>query len=149
MAKVKKSTTKDARVGVVKDWANDIATEDNDLIYLRKKNGILYVMKPEVHTAGTWERLDPTDEPIISDVHGKTLEEKLGNPNAKIVDAATPVVEVKKEKPKPFPKIATGWYQDSVANLFKYEGKGIWDTPEKDWEKLLNLADSGTLEFIG
>lgn len=138
-----------AQIKTVKEWANSIATEDNDIVQIRKKNGIIYVMKTEVCRSSTWERLDPADEPVIVDVHGKNLEEKLGNSDAEIVDATTLSEKVKKVKPKPIPKITTGWYQDSMANLFKYEGKGIWDTPEKDWEKLLNLADSGTLEYIG
>lgn len=135
-----------SQVDVVKKWANSIATADNDMIYIRKKNGILYSMKAEVHTTGTWERLDPKDEPVITDVHGKNLEEKLGNPEAKIVDATT--AEVKKEEPV-IPNIPVGWYQDKVANLYRYEGVGSWDAPPKEWSKLLNLAESGTLEYIG
>lgn len=130
-------------IDTVKSWANKIATEDNDMIYLRKKNGILYVLKAEVHTSGTWSRLDPKDEPVILDGHGKALEEKLGN-----VDAAIVTKEVI-EEPKVIPAIPIGWYQDSGANLFKYNGLGEWDTDARQWEKLLKLADSGNLEFIG
>jgi hypothetical protein len=140
------ASTVDLTTEFVKSWANKIATEDNDMIYLRKKNGILYVMKAEVHTSGKWERLDPKDEPVIIDMHGKNLEEKLGN-----VDAAISAKETKEvvEEPKVIPEIPIGWYQDDTANLFKYNGLGEWDTDAKQWEKLLKLADSGTLEFIG
>lgn len=135
-------------IDVVKGWANGIATADNDIIQIRKKNGILYAMKTEVCKTGKWERLDPKDEPVFTDMHGRNLEDKLGNPEAKVVDATTvvaePVIEVKK-----IPEIELGWYQDKAANLYKYLGKGIWDTPMKEWEKLLNSAVSGTLEFIG
>lgn len=130
-------------VDAVKDWANAIATEDNDMVYLRKKNGILYAMKVVVHGEGKWERLDPRDTPVITDMHGKNLEEKLGNGDAAIVTEEV-VVEEKK-----LPAIKVGWYQDNVANLYKYNGDGTWDTDTKQWEKLLKLADSGSLEFIG
>lgn len=125
----------------VKNWANKIATADNDMIYLRKKNGILYAMKVEPHLSGTWEQLDVLDVPVVTDIHGKNLVEALGGVASEI--------KAEEVKPKPIPKIALGWYQDSNANLYKYVGKGSWDAPEKDWEKLLNLADSGTLEFLG
>lgn len=127
----------------VKIWANKIATDDNDIVQLRKKNGILYVMKVQAHTSNKWEQLDPIDIPVVTDMHGEHLARSVGNlPDV----VAQPI---KPAKPKPIPKIALGWYQDAQANLFKYEGKGVWDAAEKDWEKLLNLADSGTLEFLG
>lgn len=124
----------------VKNWANKIATDDNDMIYLRKKNGILYVMKVEPHFGGKWEQLDSLDFPVISDEHGKKLVESLANLREELVTPA---------EPKPIPKIELGWYQDANANLYKYTGQGIWDAPMSSWEKLLNLADSGTLEFLG
>lgn len=127
----------------VKIWANKIAVDDNDMIYLRKKNGILYAMKVKAHEANTWEQLDPLDVPVVVDIHGEALARAVGNlPDSTIEALKTP-------KRKSIPKIALGWYQDDQANLFKYEGKGVWDTLEKDWEKLLNLADSGMLEYIG
>lgn len=141
------ASTVDLTTEFVKSWANKIATEDNDMIYLRKKNGILYVMKAEVHTSGTWNRLDPKDEPVIIDVHGKTLEEKLGNPDAKIVDATT--VEVKPEEPVIL-NAPIGWYQDEKADLFYYEGEGHWrEVDLKTNKKLTEMVLAGTLEFIG
>ena len=135
-------------VNAVKKWANEIATEDNDMIYLRKKNGILYVLKAEVHTSGTWSRLDPADEPVIIDIHGKTLEEKLGNPDAKIVDATTATEIV--EEQRVIPDIQIGWHQDQQANLYYYEGEGHWrEVDLKTNKKLTEAVVAGTLEFIG
>lgn len=135
-----------AQIKTVKDWANSIATEDNDMIYLRKKNGILYAMKVEVHSTGTWTRLDPKDEPVIVDVHGKNLEEKLGNSDAKVVDAA---IAKQEEEAKIDTGFADGWYQDEGANLYKYLGTGSWDAPESSWVKLTKSVHAGTLEYIG
>ena len=134
-----------SRVASVKSWANSIATEDNDMIYLRKKNGILYVMKAEVNATGKWERLDPKDEPVIIDVHGKNLEQKLGN-DAKVVDAA---IAKQEEEAKIDTGFADGWYQDDGANLYKYLGAGSWDAPESSWIKLTKSVHAGTLEYIG
>jgi len=134
-------------IDAVKSWANKIATEDNDIIQIRKKNGILYVMKAEVCMPATWYRLDPKDEPVITDVHGKILEEKLGNPNAEIVDATT--VEVKPEEPVVL-NAPVGWYQDEKAELFYYEGEGHWrEVDLKTNKKLTEAVVSGSLEYIG
>lgn len=126
----------------VKIWANKIATDDNDMIYLRKKNGILYVMKVQPHLSGKWEQLNPSDVPVASDEHGKKLIESLS-------DLRDELVETKEQRLKPIPKIDLGWYQDANANLFRYNGTGMWDAPMEEWGKLLNLADSGMLEFLG
>lgn len=134
-----------AQTKAIKDWANSVATDDNDMIYLRKKNGILYVMKVEVHTTGKWERLDPKDEPVIVDTHGKNLEEKLGN-DAKVVDAA---IAKQEEEAKIDVSFKEGWYQDNVANLYKHFGAGSWDAPESSWIKLTKSVHAGTLDFIG
>lgn len=130
----------DVEIEFVNQWANKIATEDNDMIYLRKKNGIMYVMKAEPHKAGKWEKLDPKATPVYVDPHGLKLAPEL----------APEGVEVPAEKEmKPIPNIPLGWYQDEKANLYYYSGTGIWDTDMKDWGKLLNKAESGELEYLG
>lgn len=128
-------------ITAIESWANGLAVKDNDMIYLRKKNGIMYVMKIEPHVSGTWEKLNPLATPIITDEHGAKLEAVS---LADLRDELVAPVE-----PKPIPKIDLGWYQDANANLYKYTGQGIWDAPMSSWEKLLNLAESGTLEFLG
>jgi hypothetical protein len=135
-SKIKKTPT------AIKTWANSIAVNDNDMVYLRKKNGIMYVMKVEPHLSGIWEKLDPTDIPVISDIHGAKLEDRVAD------FVANP--EIEEKNIRPIPNIPLGWYQDSQANLYKYEGMGVWDSTElSTWSKLLNMVESGTLEFIG
>lgn len=137
----------DAERLYVKEWANKIAVADNDIIQLRKKNGIIYVMKIEPFASNTWSRLDPLDEPVFTDQHGVTLESSIGNlPAGTGLGHLSPEVEAASE---PIPEISEGWYQDDKANLYKYEGLGSWDAPMKEWRNLLKLADSGMLEYIG
>jgi hypothetical protein len=137
----KVSTRPKKASAAVKLWANALATKDNDIIQLRKKNGILYVMKVIPHRSGTWEKLDPTDVAVVTDQYGAKLED------VSLADLREELVAPK--EPKPIPSIPLGWYQDNGANLYKYLGKGIWDAPIDIWEKLLNLAESDTLEFLG
>jgi hypothetical protein len=132
-------------INTVKAWANDIATVDNDIIQLRKKNGILYVMKVVPHTSNSWEKLDPKDVPVITDVHGAKLED---------VDLAILrdelVLRVEPEEIKPIPYMEIGWYQDQKADLFYYEGEGHWrEVDLKTNKKLTEMVITGTLEFIG
>lgn len=125
-------------------WADNVAANDNDMIYLRKKNGIMYVMKVEPHRSGTWEKLDPSAVAVISDVHGAKLEDVT---LASLRDELVPPTE---KEYKPIPNIPLGWYQDDKANLYKYEGAAVWEGADmKEWGKLLNMAEAGILEFIG
>jgi hypothetical protein len=132
-------------IDAVKSWANKIATDDNDMIQLRKKNGILYVMKVVPHRSNKWEKLDPKDVAVITDVPGAKLED---------VDLATLrdelVLRVEPEEAKPVPHMELGWYQDSKADLFYYEGEGHWrEVDLKTNKKLTESVVTGTLEFIG
>jgi len=130
----------DTEIKTVDAWANSIAVNDNDMLYLRKKNGIMYVMKTEPHVSGEWKQLDPTAIPRYVDPHGLKLAPEL----------APEGVEVPAEKEmKPIPNIPLGWYQDDKANLYYYSGTGIWDTDMKEWGKLLNKAEAGELEYLG
>lgn len=130
-------------IDAVNSWANKIATEDNDLIYLRKKNGIIYVMKTEVHKSGKWEKLDPKAVPVITDVHGAKLED------ADLTTLGKQLV-VAEEAQEPVPNMEIGWYQDQKADLFYYEGEGHWrEVDLKTNKKLTQSVVSGELEFIG
>lgn len=130
-------------VDAVNSWANKIATADNDIIQLRKKNGIIYVMKTEVCKPGKWEKLDPKAVPVITDEHGARLEDK---------SLATLGVEavIVEEELAPVPAMEIGWYQDQKADLFYYEGEGHWrEVDLKTNKKLTEAVVAGTLEFIG
>lgn len=134
---------KDLTTEFVNSWANKIATEDNDIIQLRKKNGIIYVMKTEVCRPGKWEKLDPKAVPVITDEHGARLEDKT----LATLGAEATVVE---EDLAPIPPMEIGWYQDDKADLFYYEGEGHWrEVDLKTNKKLTEAVVSGTLEFIG
>lgn len=126
----------------VDSWANDIATLDNDIIQLRKKNGIIYVMKVEPHTAGKWEKLDPTATPVVTDPHGAKLEEvTLAMLRDQLVAA--------EEETKLIPQMNIGWYQDQKADLYYYEGEGHWREVDLKTNKMLtDFVVSGTLEYI-
>ena len=113
------TSTPDLTTAFVDNWANKIATEDNDIIQLRKKNGIIYVMKVEPHRSGKWEKLDPKAVPVIVDEHGARLEDKS------LAELRDELV-VANEPPAPIPHMEIGWYQDQKADLFYYEGEGHW-----------------------
>lgn len=132
----------ESSITTVNDWANSIATDDNDIIQLRKKNGIIYVMKVKPHASNAWEKLDPKATPVVTDHHGAKLED---------VDLATLRDElVLPPEAKPIPHMEIGWYQDQKANLFYYEGEGHWrEVDLKTNKKLTEAVVSGTLEFIG
>lgn len=134
---------KDLTTEFVNSWANKIATADNDIIQLRKKNGIIYVMKTEVNKPGKWEKLDPKAVPVITDEHGARLEDKtLATLGAEVI--------VAEEELAPIPPMEIGWYQDQKADLFYYEGEGHWrEVDLKTNKKLTEAVVAGTLEFIG
>lgn len=129
-------------IDAVNSWANKLATDDNDMIYLRKKNGIVYVMKTEVCKAGKWEKLDPKAVPVVTDEHGARLEDKiLSTVSSEHVTAV--------EEPTPTPHMEIGWYQDQKADLFYYEGEGHWrEVDLKTNKKLTEAVVAGTLEYI-
>lgn len=130
-------------IDAVNSWANKIATEDNDIIQLRKKNGIIYVMKVKPHHAGKWEKLDPKAVPVVTDEHGARLEDKS------LADLRDELVAVE-EAPAPIPHMEIGWYQDQKADLFYYEGEGHWrEVDLKTNKKLTEAVVAGTLEYIG
>jgi hypothetical protein len=130
----------DTEIKIVDGWANSIAVNDNDLIYLRKKNGIIYAMKVEPHLSGKWKQLDPTAKPVYVDEHGLKLAPEL---------AATAVKTVEEVELKPIPNLTLGWYQDDKANLYKYLGGGVWDSEIGLFGKLLVKAEAGELEYLG
>ena len=137
------ASTPDLTTAFVDNWANKIATEDNDIIQLRKKNGIIYVMKVVPHFGGKWEKLDPKAVPVIVDEHGARLEDKS------LADLRDELVAVE-EAPAPIPHMEIGWYQDQKADLFYYEGEGHWrEVDLKTNKKLTESVVAGTLEFIG
>jgi hypothetical protein len=130
----------DTEIKIVDHWASSILVDDNDIVYLRKKNGITYVMKVEPHVANKWEQLDPTAKPVYVDQHGLKLAPEL----------APEGVEVPVEKElKPIPNLTLGWYQDDKANLYKYLGGGVWDSEINLFGKLLVKAEAGELEYLG
>jgi hypothetical protein len=132
-------------IKAIKSWANDIATKDNDMIYLRKKNGIMYVMKVEPHLSGKWEKLDPTDVAVVTDVHGAKLEDvTLASLRDELFMPTEP------EEASPVPHMEVGWYQDEKAELSYYEGEGHWrEVDLKTNKKLTEMVITGTLKFIG
>lgn len=124
-------------INTVKAWANRIATDDNDMIQLRKKNGIIYVMKVAHHKSNKWEKLDPTDVAVITDVHGAKLED---------VDLATLRAElgsvgekIEIQEPESY---EIGWYQDSKGDLYQFDGETwLGNVPSK--------KETNHLEFLG
>jgi hypothetical protein len=139
------SPAADLTIKFVDSWSHGIATDDNDIIQLRKKNGIIYVMKVEPHRSGKWEKLDPKAVPVVTDEHGARLEDKsLAELRAELVAPTEP------EEAKPIPHMELGWYQDAKADLFYYEGEGHWrEVDLKTNKKLTEAVVAGTLEFIG
>lgn len=130
-------------IDAVNSWANKIATDDNDIIQLRKKNGIIYVMKVKPHHTGKWEKLDPKAVPVVTDEHGARLEDKT------LAELRDELVAVE-ETPAPTPHMEIGWYQDQKADLFYYEGEGHWrEVDLKTNKKLTEAVVAGTLEYIG
>lgn len=139
-----RSTTKiPTAIDAVNSWANKLTPNDNDMIYLRKKNGIIYVLEARPHTAGTWEKLDPTAVAVVTDEHGAKLEDlSLATLRDKLISS--------EEEAKPVPPMEIGWYQDQKADLFYYEGEGHWrEVDLKTNKKLTEAVVAGTLEFIG
>jgi hypothetical protein len=137
------ASTVDLTTEFVNSWANKLAPNDNDIIQLRKKNGIIYAMKVEPHANNKWEKLDPKAIPVVTDIHGAKLED---------VDLATLRNElIPSEEPSiPIPHMEIGWYQDNKADLFYYEGEGHWrEVDLKTNKKLTEMVVAGTLEFIG
>lgn len=129
-------------VDVVDAWANSVATNDNDIIQLRKKNGIIYMMKIEPFTKGKWEKLNPKSIPVIIDEHGAKLENATLAEIPKLINAYL--------EPKPIPQIDLGWYQDEKTDLFYYEGENVWrGIDPMRCTVLTDYAVSGKLEFIG
>lgn len=63
--------------------------------------------------------------------------------------ASSPVATfgtISDEEPEP----TVGWYQDEKAELFYYQGRGVWkDTEYSKSPVLTKKALSGTLEFLG
>lgn len=115
-------------IDTINSWANKIATDDNDLIYLRKKNGIIYVMKTEVCRTGKWEKLDPKAVPMITDEHGARLEGKVA-PSAGL-GAFSIEEEIAIQEPEQY---ENGWYQDAKGNLHQYlDGKWASGAPSID-----------------
>jgi len=130
-------------IDAVNSWANKLATDDNDMIYLRKKNGIIYAMNVKPHTTGVWEKLDPKAVPVITDEHGAKLEDVS-------LAALRDQLIASEEEPKPIPHMELGWYQDQKADLFYYEGEGHWrEVDLKTNKKLTEAVVAGTLEYIG
>lgn len=139
------STLKSPTIDIVNSWAASIATDDNDLVYLRKKNGIIYVMKPAPHTSGIWEKLDPDAVPVITDIHGAKLEDGSMDVLRDKLIISDETIEI-----QPTPTINIGWYQDQKAELFYYEGEGHWrEVDLKTNKKLTEMVSADTLEFIG
>ena len=130
-------------IDAVNSWANKLTPSDNDMIYLRKKNGIIYVLEARPHTSGRWEKLDPAAVAVVTDEHGAKLEdETLATLRDKLITS--------EEEVKPVPQMEIGWYQDEKADLFYYEGEGHWrEVDLKTNKKLTEAVVTGTLEFIG
>lgn len=122
---------KSSRLDAVNEWARETLTEENQMIYLRLKDGII-----------TWIKAND----MMADKKWTPLRESDLNA---AISLASGDARVKPEvEPEPIPLIAIGWYQDSLGNLHKHLGSGEWDSPASTWKQLTKLADAGTLEYI-
>lgn len=116
-------------------WAASKLPNDNDVIYIRRKNDRLFWTKGNKVGGTEWREINGTG------ILPTGLKQEIIDID-NVVQA--PVEEVV------IPEIATGWYQDSKGELYQYKGEGEWDLPNKkvSKENAMKMALNDELEFL-
>jgi hypothetical protein len=115
-------------------WAASKLPNDNDVIYIRRKNDRLFWIEGNNMGGNSWKEIDgsavlPTGlkQQIIEGPDGQSIVEDVVTTH-----------------------IPSGWYQDASANLYLHEGLGQWaDVSNTQGKKLTALAESGKMEYLG
>lgn len=128
------TTSAPTPVESIASWAADKLPNDNDVIYIRRKNDRLFWTEGNKIGGTSWREINGTG----------VLPTGLKQEIVEIGEAAPPVDEVIKTY------IPSGWYQDISANLFKHEGAGVWvDASNTLAKKLTKSAEAGEMEYLG
>lgn len=118
----------------ITEWAASKLPNDNDVIYIRRKNDRLFWCEGNKMGGVTWREINGTG------ILPTGLKQE-------IVEGSESVPVVEEEIATHIP---SGWYQDSSANLFKHEGAGVWaDTSNTQAKKLTKSAEAGEMEYLG
>lgn len=128
-------------IDAVKSWANKILKEENDMLYMRRKNGVItWVVANRMMGETKWEQLDPADVPTVVGIDGKVIAPA-------VVEETAEELEFKKI----LADIPSGWYQDTAAELHHYLGNGDWESvPSNTLKKKMNQALlNGSLDYLG
>lgn len=129
------SSDPDPAVESIAGWAARKLPNDNDVIYIRRKDDRLFWCEGNKMGGVTWQEINGTG------VLPTGLKQSIVEGDSSVspaIEEATPTY------------IPAGWYQDSSANLFKHEGAGVWtDTSNTQAKKLTKSAEAGEMEYLG
>ncbi len=121
-------------VDSIAGWAAGKLPNDNDVIYIRRKNDRLFWCEGNKMRGVTWREINGTGV-LPTGLKKEIVEGGQDNPVVEEVIAT---------------HIPSGWYQDTSANLFKHEGDGVWmDTSNTLAKKLTKSAEAGEMEYLG
>lgn len=129
------TTTPDPAVESITGWAAGKLPNDNDVIYIRRKNDRLFWTEGNKMGGTSWREINGTG----------ILPTGLKQEIVDIDNVAIPVEVIAT------PEIETGWYQDDKGDLYEYKGSGEWNLPrgKTSSKGLAELALTGELEFLG
>ena len=130
-----------SELDVVTGWARKTLVNENDMIYMRLKDGVITWINANQMNGGVkgsgWTQLDPNEVP-----------NSVSNPMLVGPDAPSPEAL---EFAAKLEQVPSGWYQDTASELYKYLGGGDWDSVDSNTKKkkLNQELVSGQLDYLG
>lgn len=115
-------------------WAASKLPNDNDVIYIRRKDDRLFWCEGNKMGGVSWREINGTGV-LPTGLKQNIIEGEEVSPPVEEVIAT---------------HIPSGWYQDISANLYKHEGDGVWmDASNTLAKKLTKSAEAGEMEYLG
>jgi hypothetical protein len=119
----------------VVSWAGPLLPHDNDMLYVRRKEGKLYYLIANDYGGGSkWVEIAGSSTLPVGKAAGKESRE------------AEVTVEIIEDE---LPDFDYGWYQDPSANLYQYDSDGWVGVATTLAKKLNKMTEDGKMEYLG
>lgn len=129
------TTTTVTKTPAIAVWANPLLPNDNDMLYIRRKDGKLYYLKAnDFGGSSSWVEIEGSSTLAVGKAAGKVAPE---------AEVSVTIIEDE------LPDFEYGWYQDPEAHLFQYNSEGWVGVTDAISKRLNKMTEEGKMEYLG
>lgn len=129
------TTTTVTKTPAIAVWAKSLLPNDNDMLYIRRKDGKLYYLKAnDFGGSSSWVEIEGSSTLAVGKAAGKVAPE---------AEVSVTIIEDE------LPDFEYGWYQDPEAHLFQYNSEGWVGVTDSVSKKLNKMTEDGKMEYLG